>query len=59
MRQRERPEPQVRRGVRDRPQHELDGLDHLVNEHLAEIELFAVAVATAAATMVLCQQHLL
>ena len=36
MSQRQRPQTQVRGRVRHRPQHELDCLDHLVDESLSE-----------------------
>jgi len=42
VRQRQRPEAEVRRGVGHRAQHELDGVDHLVHQHIAELELTAV-----------------
>mmetsp|Transcript_60123 Transcript_60123/g.158157 ORF Transcript_60123/g.158157 Transcript_60123/m.158157 type:complete len:806 (+) Transcript_60123:399-2816(+) len=48
MRQRERPDTEVRRGVRNCTEHELDGLDDLVDEDLAELELLAVAVTAVA-----------
>jgi hypothetical protein len=39
VRERERPEPEVGGGVRDAPEAELDGVDDLVDDHLAEVVL--------------------
>ena len=38
MRQAERPQAQVGGGVGDAAQAELDGVDHLVHKHLAEVK---------------------
>ena len=58
MRQRERPDTEVRGSVRNRAEHELDGLDDLVDEDLAELELLAVAVAAAVARLLVLQEAL-
>eukprot|EP00406_Dinophysis_acuminata_P058516 CAMPEP_0179290446 /NCGR_PEP_ID=MMETSP0797-20121207/41820_1 /TAXON_ID=47934 /ORGANISM="Dinophysis acuminata, Strain DAEP01" /LENGTH=285 /DNA_ID=CAMNT_0020999479 /DNA_START=88 /DNA_END=943 /DNA_ORIENTATION=- len=44
VRQRQRPDTEVGRRVGDGAEHELDGLDDLVDEDLAELELLAVPV---------------
>mmetsp|Transcript_83668 Transcript_83668/g.233030 ORF Transcript_83668/g.233030 Transcript_83668/m.233030 type:complete len:710 (-) Transcript_83668:106-2235(-) len=57
MGQGEGPDTQVRRRVRDGAQDVLDGLDDLVDEDLAELELLAVAVSSAGAACLLLVDH--
>ena len=48
--QRECPQPEVGRGVRDGSEHKLDRLDDLVDEDLREVELATVPVPAATTT---------
>ena len=45
VRERERPQPEVARGVGDGAEDELDGVDDLVHHHLAKVELIGVVLA--------------
>lgn len=47
VRERERPEPEVRRRVRNAPEAKLDGVDDLVDHHVAEIVLLLRGVSVS------------
>mmetsp|Transcript_14644 Transcript_14644/g.46593 ORF Transcript_14644/g.46593 Transcript_14644/m.46593 type:complete len:380 (+) Transcript_14644:173-1312(+) len=52
VRERQGPEAQVRGRVGHRPEHELDGVDHLVHGHLAEVEVLPPVTPVVAAAVV-------
>ena len=59
VRQGERPKPEIRRGVADHPQHKLDRVDQLVDEHLREVKLFPMRVMLPALVVALHTRLLL